>query len=80
MTNRRQTVIRTFICNKFHEILYNNKTCVNLNIGYDVKTIEEVEITKFLGPQIDSNLKWKTYIQYITHELSSACYLMGIVT
>jgi hypothetical protein len=33
----------------------NNKTCVNLNIGYDEKTIEEVETTTFLGLQIDNN-------------------------
>jgi hypothetical protein len=29
----------------------NNKTCFKLNIGYDDKSIEEVEITKF----------WPTY-------------------
>jgi hypothetical protein len=27
----------------------NNKTYFNLNIGYDDKTIEEVETAKFLG-------------------------------
>jgi hypothetical protein len=34
----------------------NSKTCDNLNIRYDDKTIEEVETTKFLGLQVDSNL------------------------
>jgi hypothetical protein len=33
-----------------------NKNCVNLSIGYVDKTIEEVETTKFLGLQVDSNL------------------------
>jgi hypothetical protein len=37
----------------------NSKTCINLNIGYDNKTIEEVLTTKFLGLQIDNNLNWK---------------------
>jgi hypothetical protein len=40
----------------------NSKTCDNLNIRYDDKTIEEVQTTKFLGLQVDSNLHWKTYL------------------
>jgi hypothetical protein len=27
----------------------NNKACINLNIGYDDKTIEEVQTTNSLG-------------------------------
>jgi NADH:ubiquinone oxidoreductase subunit H len=42
-------------------------------IGYDNKTIEEAERTKFLCIQIDSNLNWKTLIQYVIPILSSAC-------
>jgi hypothetical protein len=36
----------------------NNRTCFNLNIGYDGKSTEEVETTKFRGLKIDSNLNW----------------------
>jgi hypothetical protein len=56
----------------FMKLCTNNKNCVNLNMGFDDKTIEEVETTKFLGLQIDSNLNWKTHIQYIIPKLSSA--------
>jgi hypothetical protein len=42
----------------------NNKRCINFNIGYVNKTIEEeVGITKFLGLQIDNNLN-KKHIEY----------------
>jgi hypothetical protein len=41
-----------------------NKNCVNLSLGYEDKTIEEAETTKFLGLQTDNNLNWKTHIQY----------------
>jgi hypothetical protein len=36
-----------------------NKNYVNLRIGYVDKTIEDTETTKFLGLQVDNNLKWK---------------------
>jgi hypothetical protein len=58
----------------------NNKTCVNLNIGYDDKTIEEVETTRFLGLQTNSNLNWKMHIQYTMPKQSSACFAMRTVT
>jgi hypothetical protein len=64
----------------FMKFCINNKTWVNLNIGYDDKTIEEVETTKFLGLQIDNNLKWKKHIQYIIPKLSSACFAMRTIT
>jgi hypothetical protein len=41
----------------------NNKTSFNLNEDYDNKSIEEVETTKFLGLQINSDLNWKAHIQ-----------------
>jgi hypothetical protein len=49
-------------------------------MGFDDKTIEEIETTKFFGLQIDSNLNWKTHIQYIKPKLSSACFAMRTVT
>jgi hypothetical protein len=63
---------------KFVKFYTNNKTHLNLNIGYD-KTIE-VETSKFLGLQTDNTLNWKTHIQYIMPKLSSACFAMRRVT
>jgi hypothetical protein len=57
-----------------------NKNCVDLSIGYEDKTNEEEETTKFLGLQVDNNLNWKTHIQYIIPELSSACFAMRTTT
>jgi hypothetical protein len=57
----------------------NDKICVNLNIWYGDKSIEEMETTEFLGLQID-NLHWKAHIQYIMPKLSSACFAMRTVT
>jgi hypothetical protein len=37
----------------FMKFCKNDKTCINLSIGYDDKMIE-VEATKFLGLQIDT--------------------------
>lgn len=45
----------------FKKFCINNKTCVNLNSGYDYRTTEEVEMTKFLGLQTDNNLNWEIY-------------------
>jgi hypothetical protein len=49
-------------------------------MGYDDKTIEEVETTKFLGVEIDNNFNWKIHIQYIDPKLNSACFAMRTVT
>jgi hypothetical protein len=49
------------------------KTCFNLNIRYDDKTIEEAEKNKFLSLQIDSTLNWKTYsLNGIVHQAQHA--------
>jgi hypothetical protein len=55
------------------------KTCFNLNTGYDDKPTEEVDTTKFLGLQIDSNLNWKAHIQYNMPKLCSACFAMRTI-
>jgi hypothetical protein len=49
-------------------------------MGYVDKTVEDVETTKFLGLQVDSNLNWKTHIQYIIPKLGSACFAMNITS
>jgi hypothetical protein len=64
----------------FMKFCTTNKNCVNLSIGFEDKTIEEVETTKFLGLPIDNNLNWKTHIQYIIPTLSSACFAMRTTT
>jgi hypothetical protein len=64
----------------FMKFCTTNKKCVNLRKEYVDKTIEEVETTKFIGLQVDSNLNWKTHIQYIIPKLSSACFAMRTVT
>jgi hypothetical protein len=64
----------------FMKFCTTNKNCVNLSIAYEDKTIEEVETATFLGIQIDNNLNWKTHIQYIIPELSSACFAIITVT
>jgi hypothetical protein len=61
------------------KFVINNKTCINLNIGYYNKTIEEVGITKFLSLQIDDNLNWKRHIEYIIPKLTSACFAMRML-
>jgi hypothetical protein len=57
-----------------------NKSRFNLYIRYDDKSIEEVEITAFIGLQIDSNLNWKKHIQYMMPKPSSGCFAMRTVT
>jgi hypothetical protein len=54
-----------------------SKTCINVNVWHDDKTTEEVETTKFLDLQIDNNLNWKIYIEYIIPKLDS---VVGIAT
>jgi hypothetical protein len=51
--------ILTFDKTYVMKICTNTKTCDNLNIGYDNKTTEEMETTKFLGLINDSNLNWE---------------------
>jgi hypothetical protein len=64
----------------FMKICTTNKNCVNLGIGYEDKTTDEVETTKFLGLQFYNNLNWKTHIQYIIPKLRSACFAMTTIT
>jgi hypothetical protein len=64
----------------FMKFCTTSKKCVNLSFGTVDKTIGEAETTKFLGLQVDNNLKWKTHIQYIISKLSSACFAMRIIT
>jgi hypothetical protein len=64
----------------FVKFCTDNNTCVNVDTEYDDKTIEEVETTKFLVLQVDSNVNRKMHIQYIMPKLSSACFAMRTVT
>jgi hypothetical protein len=44
------------------------------------KSNEEVETTKYLGLQIDSNLNLKAHTRYIIPKLSSECFVTRTVT
>jgi hypothetical protein len=52
----------------FMKFYSTNKNRVNLSIGYEDKTIEEVETTKFFALQIDNNLNWKTKLSMLCYE------------
>jgi hypothetical protein len=61
-----------------HYILTTNFTrpCVDLNIMYEKKTVEEVGKSNFISMQMDYNCSWKTHIEYVIIELSFTCYVM----
>jgi hypothetical protein len=48
----------------------NNKTCNNLNIGYDDKTVEQNSLAYKLM------INWKKRTEHITPKLSSVCYAL----
>jgi hypothetical protein len=64
----------------FMKLCTNNKTCVNINVGYNDKTIEKIETAQFYVLQIKNNLNWKTHSQYSICKLSSPCCAMRAVT
>jgi hypothetical protein len=55
--------------------IYTTDMCIK----YNDKQISNITNTKFLGLFINDTLSWKTYIEYILPELSSACYAMRAV-
>jgi predicted membrane protein len=52
------------------------KLTVNINIGYKVKPINNTCSKNFLGLTLDSTLSWKTYIDQLSPNLNSACYVI----
>jgi hypothetical protein len=52
----------------------NNSPQYALNIGYNVKYIEELVHVKFLGLQIDYHINCKNHFHKLIPELSGACY------
>jgi hypothetical protein len=46
----------------------------DLNVGCDVKYIEDSISTKFLGLQIENHLNWKNSIDLMISKLSTTCY------
>ena len=48
-------------------------------IEYEDEQINIANETKFLGPYINNNLSWKTHIEIIKNNLSSAFYVMRLV-
>ena len=47
-----------------------------LEVSFDNIVISEVSELKFLGIQIDSNLNWKSHVEYIIPKLSSAVFVI----
>ena len=45
-------------------------------IIYQKKIITGTNNTKFLGLELDKNIRWKNHVQKIIPKLSSACYLV----
>lgn len=48
----------------------------SLNICYSQTSIEEIEVTKFLGLYIDSKLNWKSHIEQVCKRLSQSSYAL----
>jgi hypothetical protein len=51
----------------------NSPHCA-VSIGYKEKYIKDTVYTKFLGLQIDNNIKWKNHIDQMIPKLTAACY------
>jgi hypothetical protein len=67
-----------------NHIFYNsrqkNSQKIDLNITFAEKYITNTTNIKFLGLIIDENLSWKCQIEKALIKLSSACYVMKVVT
>ena len=50
-----------------------------LNINHAGKTIDEINITKFLGLYIDCNLTWKHHIEYLCTKLNKFAYALNML-
>lgn len=54
----------------------NNNTIKNLDITYSGQSVEQTEVTKFLGIYIDRNLKWKTQMDKVCKKLHTFAYAL----
>ncbi|KAB0796406.1 hypothetical protein PPYR_10467 [Photinus pyralis] len=70
-------------CNNNNLILNTQKTALvaftyfndqSLLVKMSGKSIQQTEVTKFLGVHIDQNLKWCKQVDYVVGRLNSACY------
>ena len=64
---------------KTHYMIFTprNKIVDDINVKFCDNVIERVYVTKFLGVQIDSQLTWKTHIEYTCKKLSKS---VGIIS
>jgi hypothetical protein len=53
-----------------------SKLAVDEHITYNDNPINITSCTNFLGLTLDSTLSWKTYIEQLSSELNSACYVI----
>jgi len=53
-----------------------SKLAVDEHISYKDNPINIASCTTFLALTLDSTLSWKTYIDQLSSELNSACYVI----
>jgi hypothetical protein len=61
------------------KFITKNSSHSTLHIGYKQKYIDETNNIKFLGSEIDNNIKWKKHIKKGISKLSGAGYTIRSV-
>jgi hypothetical protein len=59
------------------KFITKNSSHSTFHIGYKEKDIEEMVSTKFLGLEIDNQLKWKIHIKHMIPNLSEHVMPLG---
>lgn len=69
--NLKINLTKTNIMNFYQRIQFND-----MNIIYEANKIETVQVTKFLGLNIDSKLTWKFHINEVSKKLSKSAFAL----
>ena len=65
---------------KTHSMLFTNKRGnPKLEINIQNTDIEEKEVVRFLGVEIDRKITWKNHIQYICSKISKSIAILRIL-
>jgi len=48
----------------------------NLELNFENQKINRVDVTKFLGIFIDSNLEWTAHVEHVCSQLSKSLYIL----
>jgi hypothetical protein len=65
--------------NKYSKIIKFTSTAsarCPLNLVLHSKSLQEVDMVKFLGLQLDNHLMYKAHIDSLLHKLATVCFLM----